>query len=677
VSSLGSKAAGPIVLGVLIATSVVASLVLGRSLFPLYSINHDDAMYVYEARLLGDGDLTLSADEHDFLRPWASGVRDDRVVMKYTPPWPALLAASQGLTGSMQVASATIAAVAVGLLYLLAREVVASRRVALIAAGVFALSPVTLIQSGTALPYLFQLVTGLAFAVALLAGLRRESAGLLAASGAAFGVGFFARPFDALLFALPFGVAVVWKLRGQGRALARVGGCLAGGALPILTLAMIYNAHTMGSPLALPFTVTSRYDTLGFGRRGIFADSTSDFSPLDGVRGLTENLQWFPTWSFGGWITFALAGFAVVVLVRSGWRHRPWLVALAGSAVAVCLGYVVFWSPFSMAVVWPGAELLGPYYHLAVLVPLAILGALGVDRLYQGSRHQRRVALAAVVAGVTVTGLGLPGKIEANAEVTADYVAIRDQVDALGLTDAVLIVPARGTEGFQSPAPFLENRPDLDQPVLYAEDREEENLALFDRYADRGIHQLVQQHEAGDDLLEPSLVPIRLRLERGDELTLELTVTNPSDRAHAIAYIGDGRRRERQVLDDDSQWGDKYSVTWTLAADDTREGSVAEERTFVPRVTDAGVLTVGFAAENAATILGDHRWERRFPYRIVDGEVQIIRPGRSYELLVDRGDRYWIPRNIDDVVAEVDGSTPDEPAVPVATGPDPTPRDPS
>jgi hypothetical protein len=34
VSSLGSKAAGPIVLGVLIATSVVASLVLGRSLFP-------------------------------------------------------------------------------------------------------------------------------------------------------------------------------------------------------------------------------------------------------------------------------------------------------------------------------------------------------------------------------------------------------------------------------------------------------------------------------------------------------------------------------------------------------------------------------------------------------------------------------------------------------------------
>jgi 4-amino-4-deoxy-L-arabinose transferase-like glycosyltransferase len=668
-SGLGWRAsAAPIVLGVLIATSFVAAIVLGRSLFPLYSINHDDAMYVYEARLLGDGHLTLPADEHDFLSPWASGVRDDRLVMKYTPPWPALLAASQALTGSMQAASATVAAVAVGLVYLLAREMLGSRRVALVAAGVFALSPVTLIQSGTSLPYLFQLVTGLTFAVALLAGLRRGSPVLLVASGVAFGVGLFARPFDAVLFVLPFGAVLVWQLRWHRRALARVVGYLAVGVVPILALALLYNAHTMGNPLALPFTVTSRYDTLGFGRRGVFADRTFDFSPVDGVRGLTENLQWFPSWSFGGVITLALAGLAVVIVLRSGWRRTPWLTALGGVAVTVCFGYVVFWSPFSMAVRWPGVKMLGPYYHMAVLVPVAILGALGLDHLSRGSRRQRHIGVAAIVAGVLVTGLALPPKIEANAAVTADFKAIRDQVEALGLTDAVLVVPARGSDGFQSPTPFLENRPDLAQPVLYAEDRQEENFALFDRFPDRGVYQLVQQHEADDDLMDPSLVPLRLRLEReDDDLPLELRVTNPSDRQHVIAYISDGRRQREQVLDEASRWGDTYSVTWLLATADTPERSVADERTFVPRATEAGTLTVGFAVGDTPTAEGDHRWECRFPYRIVDGELQLIRPGRGYELLVSRGERHWIPRNIEDLLAEVDSSTRDEPPVTVAT----------
>jgi 4-amino-4-deoxy-L-arabinose transferase-like glycosyltransferase len=646
--------AGAITLGVLIAASFVMSLVLGRSLFSLYSINHDDAMYVYEARLLGDGHLTLSAAEHDFFSPWASGVRDDRVVMKYAPPWPAVLAASQRLTGSMQVASAAMAAAAVALVYLLARQILHERRVALLAAGVFALSPIALIQSGTSLPYLFQLVTGLAFAVGLLAGLRHRRAWLLVVSGVALGIGLFARPFDAVLFALPFVAVLVWQLREQPHALARAVGFVAAGAAPIVALAMLYNAHTMGNPLALPFTVTSRYDTVGFGRRGIFADSTFDFSPLDGLRGLARNLQWFPSWSFGGVITFALAGVAVVAAFRLGWRRTPWLLALAGLAVTVCLGYVVFWSPFSMAVRWPGVQTLGPYYHLAVLVPVAILGARGLDLLWQGTQRQRRLGLAAASTGVLLTILALPPKIEANAEVRDDFQEISDQLDALGLTDAVLVVPARGNDGYESPTPFLENRPDLDQPVLYAEDRKAENFALFDRFADRGVYQLVQQHEAGDELMEPSLVPIRLRLEHGDELPLDLRVTNPTERTHVVAYISDGRRRQEQILDDNSQWGDAYAVSWRLAGRDAPDGVPADERTFVPEPSDAGMLTVGVAVDDTAATDGDQRWERHVPYRTVDGEVQLIRPGLGYALFASDGSRHRIPKNVDDVLAEVD-----------------------
>jgi 4-amino-4-deoxy-L-arabinose transferase-like glycosyltransferase len=625
-----------------------ASLALARSLFPLYSINHDDAMYVYEARVLGGGRLTLPAAEQDFFSPWASGVRGDRVVMKYAPPWPAVLAAGQWAVGSMRLAAAAVAAAAVGLVYLLAREVVPGRRVALLAAGVFALSPLTLFQGGTFLPYLFQLATGLGFAVALLAGVRRRSPWLLAAAGVAFGVGFFARPFDALLFALPFVAVLAWRVRDP-RQLARTAGLVAAGAVPVLALDLAYNARTMGNPLALPFTVTGSSDTVGFGQRGVFTDRTFHFGFDDGLEALAKNLQWFPSWSFGGVVVFGLACLAVVAAARSGWRRAPWVWALAGLAAAVCVGYVFFWSPFSMSVRWPGVQTLGPFYHLAVLVPVAILGARGFDLLWQRRGAARRVGVAAALAGVALTAVGLPPKLEANAEVRDDFRAVDDQVAALGLTSAVLVVPQRGHDGFLSPVPFLENHPDLDQPVLFAEDRRARNFELFDRFADRSIYRLVQQHEEGDELMEPSLVPTRLRLEQGDDLSLDLRVTNPTEQTHMVAYITDGRTRRVRLVDGDSSWGESYDVSWRLAVG----GGPAGDTTFAPQATDAGMLTVGLAADDTTTVKGDARWERRIPYRTVGDEVQLIQPGLGFELLAFEGEHHWIARNVDDRLAEI------------------------
>ncbi len=351
-------------------------------------------------------------------------------------------------------------------------------------------------------------------------------------------------------------------------------------------------------------------------------------------------------------MVFALAGVAVVAAFRSGWRRAPWVWALAGLAAIVCLGYVFFWSPFSMSVRWPGVQTLGPFYHLAVLVPVAILGAQGFDLLWRSQGTARRVGVAAVLVGVALTAVGLPSKVEANAEVRDDFREVDDQVAALGLSSAVLVVPQRGHDGFTSPVPFLENRPDLDQPVLYAEDRRAGNFELFDRFTDRPIYRLLQQHEDGDKLLEPSLVPTRLHLEEGDDLALDLRVTNPTKETHVVAYITDGRGRKTQLVDGDSTWAESYDVSWRLATGDGPADGRADERTFRPRATDAGMLTVGLALDDTTTTQGDVRWERRIPYRTVGDEVQLIRPGQGYELLASKGRRHWIPRNVDGMLAE-------------------------
>lgn len=646
--AVGSRRASAraIAVGLLLVATFVASLVVGRSLFSLHSINHDDAMYVYVAQMLGDGDLTLSAEEHDFFTPWASGVHGDRVVMKYAPPWPAVLAVSQGVSGSTALASATAAAAAVGLVFLLAREIFPGRHVALLAAAAFALSPIALIQSGTALPYLFQLVTGLAFATALVAGTRRERPGLIVGAGVALGVGLFARPFDAVVFAAPFVAVLAWQERRRPRELARALARLGAGAAPVVALSLLYNAHTMGSPLSLPFTVTGPLDTFGFGRRGVFADRTIDFSLGDGWDGLTENLRWLVTWTFGGLVTVALAVVGLVATGRTGWRRSPWTVALVGVVVTTCVGYVMFWSPFAMSTLWPGVQTLGPYYHLALLVPLAILGARGLDLLWRRSRATRVVAAAALLGGVALTVTAIPPKIEANAAVRDGYADADREIDALGLANAVLVMPGRGKDGFLSSTPFLENRPDLDQPVLFAEDRGPGNFALFDRFPDRRIHQLVQQLEPGDELMEPSLVPTELRIERGGEVAVDVGVRNPTVHPQVTLTVGDGETERRRVVDTASALGREYAASWRISADPGATG----EDVFVPHPTDGGLLTFGLAVGSAEQ--PDLRWQRRVPYRVVDGRVELIRPGTSFSSYTHEGELRWLAIGTDDVFAE-------------------------
>ena len=161
---------------VLLGLAVLAfggSLATSTSLLPLGSINHDEPMYVFEAHMLRQGHVTLPARDAEFFRPWAAGVTDGRVVMKYTPPWPAVIAASQVVFGDGRVALALVAAGLVIVVYLLGVELFDDRRVGLMAAALLSLSPMVVVLSGTFLPYTFQLLVEALFVYLVLSGLRR------------------------------------------------------------------------------------------------------------------------------------------------------------------------------------------------------------------------------------------------------------------------------------------------------------------------------------------------------------------------------------------------------------------------------------------------------------------------------------------------------------------------
>ncbi|MCM3885087.1 hypothetical protein ND747_15715, partial [Frankia sp. R82] len=135
----------------LCAASFTVSLVLQCTLLRYGSGDADEAAYVLQARMLTHGQLTLDASTLEpFFRPWLTGERDGRLFTKYLPGWPALLAASQVLFGTMIVAPAAVAAGWVAGTYLLARELLDDAAGAVLAAAVLAASPLVLLH--TALP---------------------------------------------------------------------------------------------------------------------------------------------------------------------------------------------------------------------------------------------------------------------------------------------------------------------------------------------------------------------------------------------------------------------------------------------------------------------------------------------------------------------------------------------
>jgi hypothetical protein len=565
--------------------------------------------------------VTLPAD-HDAFRPWASAVVGDRVVLKYTPPWPALIAAGDLVTGSPRAALAVSAAAAAVLVALLTAEVLRDRVVAVTAGALFALSPVVVVQSGTYLPYLFSLALGLGAAVLLLSGTRLGSTPRLVAAGGVAGVAAFARPFDALLTVAPFAVAVL--LARERGGLSRLGVVLrvAAGALPVLALTLVYNAAVVGGPFRLPFTVTGPQDTFGFGERGVFPEHTVDFTPADGVAGLLATLRGTPGWVFGGLVLVVLA---VLGLVRTRGAAR-W--AVAALAVVVPLGYLPFWGPWAMSTQWKGLALFGPFYSLPVVVPLVVFGAAGLLDLWRRATARARVTAAvAVVAMVVLTAIAVPAPVRGNLAVRDDYRAVQRVVAAADLDDALLFLPRRGDLGFASTTPFLENDPSLRQPVLYAEQRGAADLALADRFPDRTLYRLSEDLRPGQTT-GGRLTLDRLRVDAGPTVTLRLRVTNPTDRPVAVAYLSDGEQVWSQVLDRASSRGRVYEVTWTVAA----PGAASDHPEAIP-LPGAGVLAAGLDVRTVeAADRPGRRWERRVAHRAVDdgARLELLRPGQAW-----------------------------------------------
>jgi hypothetical protein len=637
--SLNTRSAGWLLAGIA-GIAFVMSVVVGRSLYPLGSLNHDDAMYAFQARLLLHGHLSLPASFEPF-RPWASGTRNGHIVLKYTPVWPAMLALGDRL-GSMRFAAAGAAAAAAVFVGLIGREMFGRWLEGLLAAAVLVLSPLFLFQSGTYLPYVFEFALEAAIVWLVVSAVHDEAPRgrrvRLVLSGFLWGAALFARQYDALLLALPLVIAAAIAVRHRPRRLVQWGTWAAcGTALPILAL-LSFNAVLMGSPLRNTFNVTGPNDTLGFGSRGVFPTTEFKFTMTDAAVSVERNLAQLPGWTFGGYLLLALAAIGL-------WRSRRqgfpvW--AVAGIAASFTIGYALFWSPYSIVKLWPGARTLGPFYHLALLIPIAIFSACALGALFDRSRMLGGVAIGVLAIS---TAFAVSTRVDRNGDVTDEYRAARVMVDDAHLDHAVLFLEDRGQQGFESATPFLENTPSLStQRVIYAIEGGPGDLDVLARYPDRVGARLRSELRPGDEILNPTRFIERLHVSRGTAVTLRFRIVNTVGFPTVVSKMTVGNTTQQIVLDTVSKKGATYEVAWTLTTAPTTKSPT--DMTVAP---GRGTATV--QAEFVANDGKSELYERRYPYIATDARLAVLQPGvgRYY---FQFGSPVWLDQDVTPTLAQ-------------------------
>jgi 4-amino-4-deoxy-L-arabinose transferase-like glycosyltransferase len=544
----------------------IAVFLLATGLFPYHSLNHDEAVYLQQAAMLLDGQLILRPPVEEAFRPWFFVDGGESLYPKYTPV-PAAIFALGLAVGVPRLSLAAVAAAIVFLTHVVVGEAF-SRRAGVLAAAFVLASPLFLLDTAIFLPYAPTTALDLAFAAAFLRADRIEgrsqSLRYAALAGAAIALSFFARPYTALLFALPFIAYALWTLHGGSRERIATWGLLAVVGSLGVCLTLAYNTVLTGAPLRFPYAVFAPRDGLGFGTRAMLGHEVA-YTPALALRANARVLGTFlGEWIAGGFLGALLAACGLLVFLARGARRRtidPRRVTLLGLLPSVSLGNVYFWGNLNIlgALDVPGDGLigyLGPYYHFDLLVPVGALAALGALWLFDRLRsfaHARlaptraRTALvvmvlllAASVAGGSLAA-GTP-HVRANAEVTDRYEEAYAPFEDREFDEALVFVPDPYGPWLNHPFQRLRNDPGYDGEVLYA--LEKRPFAVVDAFPDRTLYRY--SYRGRWTPVSGSAVTPRLRrieTVAGERVSLRARLGVPADAERVSIRVSTGEEQ--------------------------------------------------------------------------------------------------------------------------------------
>lgn len=663
------------------AVAALTTVALSVELFPYHSFNHDEGVYLQQARLLLEGELWIRAAEPDRYRWWFFIQDGPRLIPKYAPLPAAIFAGGMAL-GEARLALGLIAAANVYLLGAFIEELF-DRPTGTLAAGIAAVTPLFLVQSAVFLPYATVMALNLLFALAYTRAMRTRSGRYAGLAGLAVGLSFFSRPYTALLFALPFGVhtlVTLLKARGdRSGAPSPSVASLAGGGLLVATAGLVltlgYNSLVTGDPLVFPYQRFAPLDGIGFGPREILTYERRYTLPLALEANGRVLAALAGRWSFVPPVGFGLAAIGAVLTWSeaepsrtlsnsepSGPTRTSGLrLVLTGLVITITTGNVYFWGNLNILgnVELVGDGLiggLGPFYHLDLVVPLSGLAAVALLRAWRergriqvrspaGAGGRDTLVAVLVVGGILLgavgTGLAVADPLTRHQSYTDRYEQAyepfeqaadgRWQGGPFGTTpafdDALVLVPAPYGQWLGHPFQSLQNDAGLDGSVVYALQGDPRgSWGLIDSHQSRELYRYDYRGRwppSGAHSIDARLQ----RLETPRRTAQTITTTVGVVGSPSMIRLEGGDRPVTYEVDGDP--GERLSVEWRLESGQTwLEGEHLMPRgKRIHRYEGATDLTLGitFVQSGGATVT----YRQEVSVR-PDGEsVEILWPGET------------------------------------------------
>jgi 4-amino-4-deoxy-L-arabinose transferase-like glycosyltransferase len=349
------------------------SALLGYFSYQWFPHITDEVAYLYQARFLASGAITLPAPPV----PQAFDIYLMEIIGNQwwpaTPPgWPAVLAIGVRF-GVPGLVNPILAGINVLLVYLLVDELY-DRYTARIAVFLLSFSPWYIFMGMNFMTHMITLTFALVAAVAVTRARRSEKAWWGFIAGAAVGAGSLVRPLDGLIVAICIGL---WIIGIGGKRLSLYSIILFGiGTIMVGALVFPYNQFITGNPLTFPLNAyLDRHfgpgrNSLGFGPNKGFGWPVQPFSghsPLGAM--INSNLNAFSIeielfgWGIGSLLFVAL-------LIVSGSLRKSDLLLLF-----VC---VANYAPYFFYY-YSGGPDFGARYWFLMLVPLVALSVRGIQ----------------------------------------------------------------------------------------------------------------------------------------------------------------------------------------------------------------------------------------------------------------------------------------------------------
>ncbi|MFC7098930.1 ArnT family glycosyltransferase [Halobaculum marinum] len=609
-ASVATTDAGRVAAVLLAGVAAAVAVLVAGQLFPFHSLNHDEGVYLQQAELLLSGRLFLRPPVADAFRPWFFVESERGLYSKYAPV-PAAVFALGKLLGGYTVALAGIAAGLVAGTVALGREVF-DWRVGTLAGVLLLATPLFVVHAGVFLPYALTAALNVAFAVWYLRGERRASRRDATLAGAAVGLAFFARPYTAVLFALPFvlhavatlGLSGAWRTPVATLGVGGAGGdggrgdtvdddarALFGRRLITATLgsagvaaALGYNAVVTGDPLVFPYLAFAPEDGVGFGERAILGHEVNYTLDLALEANALVLRTLFTDWVVAGTVGTGVAACGVALALagrttagEDGATARLRRGLLAATFATVAAGNVAFWGNYNVlgALDEPTDGLiyyLGPYYHYDLIVPTAVFAAVALvaggdvlaarTRALAASERVDRRAVGAVAVAVLVVASGAGAAVSAGAvtETTDRNEAVTAELragygplaDGGAPDDAVVFLPTPYGPWLNHPFQTLRNDPGYDGDTVYALGDTRE-LAVSEAFPDRALYRYVY---AGSWVpVDDSTVRGTLReVDRvaGERVVVDVTLDRPDTAAGTTVRVTTDEGSAYLVATDDA-----------------------------------------------------------------------------------------------------------------------------